>query len=266
MRFTPRPLVALALSLATVFGQQSANGLSQPNVIIFLVDDMGLMDTSQPMLTDAEGKPETFPLNEWYRTPNMVRMAKQGITKSVAAEKPFFLHLAHYGVHSPFNSDPRFAKNYQNSKKPKNAQAFATLIEGVDKSLGDILNHLEAAGIAEDTLIFFLGDNGSDGPLGPTHSVASSAPLRGKKGTHYEGGMRVPFLAAWGKSNPENSFQKQLPIAAESRNPSSELSWTSIPPFSNSPPPRAQPPIPSTDRTSASCSAEILTSRSPKTS
>jgi arylsulfatase A-like enzyme len=65
--------------------------------------------------------------------------------------------------------------------------------------------------VAENTLILFIGDNGSDAPLGPTHGYSSSAPLRGKKGTHYEGGMRVPFIAAWAKP-ATNSIQKKFPI------------------------------------------------------
>jgi len=84
----------------------------------------------------------------------------------------------------------------------------------MDKSLGDLLDHMEELGIAEDTLILFLGDNGSDAPLGNQHEVACAAPLRGKKGAHYEGGMRVPFIAAWAKPNPNNKFQRQLPIPA----------------------------------------------------
>ena len=84
----------------------------------------------------------------------------------------------------------------------------------MDKSLGDMLDQFEELGVAEDTLIFFLGDNGSDAPLGDQHVVACAEPLRGKKGAHYEGGMRVPFIAAWGKRNPDNAFQKQLPIPA----------------------------------------------------
>ncbi|MFT5131077.1 MAG: arylsulfatase A-like enzyme, partial [Rhodothermales bacterium] len=103
---------------------------------------------------------------------------------------------------------------YADSGKPKNAQAFATLIEGMDKSLGDMLDHLVSLGIAEDTLIVFLGDNGSDAPLGHQHEVACAAPLRGKKGAHYEGGMRVPFIAAWAKPNAKNAHQQRLPIAA----------------------------------------------------
>ena len=56
-------------------------GIAQdrPNIILFLVDDMGVMDTSVPFLTDAEGKVQKHPLNEWYRTPNMEKLAAQGI-------------------------------------------------------------------------------------------------------------------------------------------------------------------------------------------
>jgi len=107
--------------------------------------------------------------------------------------------MSHYAVHSPFQSDKRFAANYANTKLKLTAKAFATMIEGMDKSLGDIMDQLEGLGVADNTLIFFLGDNGTDAPLGATHEIACAAPLRGKKGTHYEGGMRVPFIAAWAK-------------------------------------------------------------------
>ncbi|TDU80764.1 arylsulfatase A-like enzyme [Prosthecobacter fusiformis] len=337
----------------------------RPNIVVFLVDDMGVMDTSVPFLTDAEGKPKKYPLNEHYRTPGMERLAAQGIRfnnfcamsvcsptrisimtgqnaarhratnwinpekdnagpqgppdwnwaglkrgdvtlpfvlhgagyntlhigkahfgpkaleggeplnlgfetnvgggamgapgsyyaaknfgwgskrennavphlekyhgkdifltealtleakdklNALAKEKePFFFYFAHYAVHAPFESDPRFEANYKDSGKEAPAQAFATLVEGMDKSLGDLLDHLDKLGVAEDTLIFFLGDNGSDAPLGNEHEVACAAPLRGKKGAHYEGGMRVPFIAAWAKRNEENRFQKMLPIPA----------------------------------------------------
>ncbi|WP_238397419.1 sulfatase [Anatilimnocola aggregata] len=148
-----------------------------------------------------------------FLTDALTSEAKREVAAAVKAEKPFFLYFAHYAVHSPFNSDPRFAANYANSGKPANAQAFATLIEGMDQSLGQMLDELNALGVAENTLVVFLGDNGSDAPLGPEHDVACAAPLRGKKGTHYEGGMRVPFIAAWGKADAKNAFQQQLPIA-----------------------------------------------------
>ena len=53
--------------------------LHKPNIIVFLVDDMGLMDTSAPMLVDENGKPQRHPLNDWYQTPNMERLAAQGV-------------------------------------------------------------------------------------------------------------------------------------------------------------------------------------------
>ena len=51
----------------------------RPNIIVFLVDDMGLMDTSVPFLTGPDGQPVEHPLNRWYRTPNMQRLADQGV-------------------------------------------------------------------------------------------------------------------------------------------------------------------------------------------
>ncbi|MHC4875897.1 MAG: sulfatase [Planctomycetota bacterium] len=337
----------------------------RPNIMVFLVDDMGVMDTSVPFLTDANGSPQRYPLNDYYRTPGMERLAKRGVrfnnfyamsvcsptrisimtgqnaarhhatnwinpqrdnrgpngplawnwkglkktdltlpgllsdagyrtihvgkghfgprdfegaeplnlgfdvnvagasfgapgsyyaskkfglgtrrahhavphldkyhdtdifltealtieaksrvTDAVKADKPFYLYMSHYAVHAPFESDPRFAEHYADSGKPKNAQAFATLIEGMDKSLGDLLDHLDELGVADNTLVFFLGDNGSDAPLGHQHEVACAAPLRGKKGAHYEGGMRVPFIAAWAKADKSNPHQQRLPIAA----------------------------------------------------
>ena len=67
-------------------------------------------------------------------------LGKEYATKD---DVPFYLYFSHYAVHAPFESDPRFAPHYQDSGKPANAQAFATLIEGMDKSLGDMLDQFE---------------------------------------------------------------------------------------------------------------------------
>jgi len=71
----------LALLLLGTIASQSATAAQpkQPNIVVFLVDDMGVMDTSVPFLTDDDGKPVRHPLNDWYRTPNMERLADKGI-------------------------------------------------------------------------------------------------------------------------------------------------------------------------------------------
>ena len=67
-------------SLALVAGQSIvAQAQEHPNIVVFLVDDMGLMDTSLPFLCDENGNEVRYPLNDWYHTPNMERMARQGI-------------------------------------------------------------------------------------------------------------------------------------------------------------------------------------------
>lgn len=136
---------------------------------------------------------------------------RAALSAAVAGQRPFFALLAHYAVHAPFQQDPRFANHYTHEAEP--FSAFASLVEGVDQSLGEILDHIEQLGVAGNTLVLFLGDNGSDAPLGPDLAVACAAPLRGKKGTHYEGGMRTALLAAWAKPDPANPLQKRFPIA-----------------------------------------------------
>ena len=150
-----------------------------------------------------------------FLTEALTLEAKAQIDKALAAKEPFFLHMSHYAVHSPFNSDPRFAINYQASNKHPSYNAYATLIEGIDKSLGDLMDHLEAKGVAEKTLIIFLGDNGGDAP-GKRDMIDSCAPLRGKKGAKWEGGMRVPFVAAWAKADTSMPWQQTLNIPPNS--------------------------------------------------
>ncbi len=166
--------------------------------------------------TDRENRAvpnlEEYHGTKTFLTEALTLEAKRKVTQSVEDREPFYLYFPHYAVHAPFHSDPRFAANYTDSGKPEAARAFATMVEGMDKSLGDMLDHFEKLGVADNTLVLFLGDNGSDAPLGHQHEVACAAPLRGKKGTHYEGGMRVPFIAAWAEADPDNAFQKRLPI------------------------------------------------------
>ena len=67
------------LALGLAFAGTAAEAQDRPNIVLFLVDDMGVMDTSVPFLTDGKGNPVRYPLNDWYRTPSMERLASQGV-------------------------------------------------------------------------------------------------------------------------------------------------------------------------------------------
>lgn len=147
-----------------------------------------------------------------FLTDALTRRFNAALRQAVAEQRPFFGYFAHYAVHAPFQRDPRFIGNYPGVSKE--LAAFGSLVEGVDQSLGEVLQQLEELDVAAETLIVFLGDNGTDAPRGDQAAISCAAPLRGKKGTHFEGGMRVPCLIAWAKPDPNHPLQRQWPIAA----------------------------------------------------
>ena len=157
-----------------------------------------------------------------FLTDALTLEAKREIKKCADEKKPFFLYMSHYAVHSPFQPDKRFIGRYgkYKSSTSKDWPAFASMIESMDKSLSDILEYLDLLGIAEDTLVIFLGDNGSDARIlpvseveGPNISkVANAAPLRGMKASKYEGGMRIPLIVSWAKPDKLNKNQQAFPV------------------------------------------------------
>ncbi|MBM3494027.1 MAG: sulfatase [Armatimonadetes bacterium] len=124
--------------------------------------------------------------------------ANREIDRAVADGKPFFLHLAHYAVHVPFAPDPRFYDRYRKAGLDHTEAMYAALVEGMDASLGSILANLDRHGIADNTAVIFVSDNGglsAHGRGGEPHT--HNAPLRSGKGSAYEGGIRPPMLVRW---------------------------------------------------------------------
>lgn len=119
--------------------------------------------------------------------------------------QPFFLYMAHYAIHAPWGNneayDARRAPAWGNPGDglPWNdiERNYATLIQGMDDSLGALRAYLAEAGLAEDTLILFIGDNGGNDGSANQRMQESNAPLRAGKGSCYEGGTREPMLALW---------------------------------------------------------------------
>jgi len=111
-------------------------------------------------------------------------------------DKPFFIYLPHYAVHTPIAGKPEVVAKYQAkaAKQPEVTQknaTYAALVASVDDSLGTIRAALKRFKLEENTLIVFTSDNG--GLLG----VTNNAPLRVGKGSAYEGGVRVPLIICW---------------------------------------------------------------------
>ncbi|MCX6361653.1 MAG: sulfatase [Armatimonadetes bacterium] len=133
-----------------------------------------------------------------FLTEALTREAVAAVDGAVADGKPFFLNMAHYAVHVPFAPDERFMGRYTRAGVDRTEAMYASLLEGMDKSLCDLLDLLDRRGIADDTLVVFASDNGglsAHGRGGRPHT--HNAPLNSGKGSAYEGGVRVPMLARW---------------------------------------------------------------------
>ena len=106
--------------------------------------------------------------------------------------KPCFLYLPFNAVHAPLQAPKKLLDRFPNIADEKR-KTFAAMMSGMDDAIGRILAKVRELGQEENTLIFFISDNG-----GPTASTTSyNGPLRGFKMTTFEGGTRVPFIAQW---------------------------------------------------------------------
>jgi len=109
-------------------------------------------------------------------------------------DKPFFLYMSHYAVHTPIQGKKNLIDKYK-AKKPTNQKnpTYAAMVESVDDAVGAIYSVLDELNLAERTVVIFTSDNG--GLMGKTNN----APLRAGKGHPYEGGIREPLIVRWPK-------------------------------------------------------------------
>jgi arylsulfatase A-like enzyme len=132
----------------------------------------------------------------------------------VDKDKPFFMYMSHYAVHAPIEKDKRFYQKYIDKGLDTIEAKYAALIEGMDKSLGDIMDFLEKKGIEDNTIMLFMSDNGglSVAARGGTRNTHNK-PLSSGKGSIHEGGIREPMIVKWpGVVKPKTSNDNYLII------------------------------------------------------
>ncbi|MBD8489491.1 sulfatase [Echinicola sp. CAU 1574] len=149
---------------------------------------------------------EKYHGQEIYLTEALTREALKEVSKSVEKEQPFYLYMSHYAIHAPWEKDKRYYQKYIEQGFSEHEATYATMIEGMDKSLGDIMDHLENLGVSDNTIIVFMSDNGAH------KQVPQNKPLRGHKLSPYEGGIRVPLLVKWPDETKPNSVNEDYVI------------------------------------------------------
>ncbi|GAB3699872.1 sulfatase [Spirosoma flavus] len=129
----------------------------------------------------------------------LTREALKALEEPVRRKEPFFLYMAHYAVHTPIMADKRFVGKYLKAGLDSTEAKYASLVEGMDKSLGDLLQFLDERQLTQNTVILFMSDNGglSTSPARSAPAHTQNLPLRAGKSSVYEGGIREPMLVRW---------------------------------------------------------------------
>lgn len=134
-----------------------------------------------------------------FLTEALTRAAIRSLETPVRRRQPFFLYMGHYAVHTPIQADARYFKQYLAEGLDTVEARYASLIAGMDKSLGDVMDYLQQQQIADNTIILFMSDNGGLSLAPPRGGSAhtQNLPLKAGKGSVYEGGIREPMLVKW---------------------------------------------------------------------
>jgi arylsulfatase A-like enzyme len=107
-----------------------------------------------------------------------------------AAGRPFFAYVAYNCPHDPLQAPPDLLEAYRKDGLPDNAAKVYAMVENIDANVGRLLRKLSELGVADDTIVIFMTDNG---PAGERYN----GNMRGRKGTVFQGGIRVPFFIRW---------------------------------------------------------------------
>ncbi|MBK1879912.1 arylsulfatase [Pelagicoccus mobilis] len=135
------------------------------------------------------GVPEKF---EGFCTDVFFREATRFIDESIEAGKPFFAYVTPNAPHLPYHCPEEYWEMYKGKGLKPEEEIFFGMIHNIDDNVGALRTHLEKKGVSDNTIFIFMTDNGT----ATGHDVFNDG-MRGKKGSAYEGGHRVPFFIHW---------------------------------------------------------------------
>lgn len=148
-----------------------------------------------------------------FLTEDLTAEAKKAMDTARMKHKPFFLYMAHYAVHLPYNADKRFIQKYLDKGYTKAEAAYCALVEGMDQSFGELLGYLKEHDLEKNTIVIFMSDNGGySHPPREGNDNTQNYPLRGGKGSLYEGGVREPMMVRWPGVTKAESVSRQYII------------------------------------------------------
>lgn len=141
---------------------------------------------------------------KFYLTDRIAEEANRFIDEN--KEEPFFLYVPFLAPHTPFQATKAYYDKLGHITD-RNKRVYNAMIWQLDDAVGSIISHLEASGLMENTIVFFLSDNG-----GATYTEATdNAPLKGGKFTNFEGGLNVPFMIRWdGHVNAGTQYEQPV--------------------------------------------------------
>ncbi len=165
-----------------------------------------------------------------YLTDALTDQAIEFIEQS--GDRPFFLCLAHYAVHTPIQAPKELVEKYKAKRekmygtgKPEQVEekyhtlasvrqehpAYAAMMENLDDNIGRVMEHLKEQGLLEHTIVVFTADNGGLAHRKREVAPTSNAPYRSGKAWTYDGGIRIPAIISWpGKIRPATSSARMI--------------------------------------------------------
>jgi len=174
------------------------------------------------------GEPKVVNYHDLWRNRNEIFENGQYLTERITEEavgfirshhsQPFFLYVAYNAVHYPMHAPEKYIQRFPSLEMER--RTYAAMLAAADDGVGEILKTLEQSGIRDNTVIFFLGDNGAttEARAGLNQKPATAGqntPFRGYKFSVFDGGMHVPCLVSWPGVIPANQVVHEIAMTAD---------------------------------------------------